>query len=227
MWSSRECGFGSRRVPPPPLELDAAATPPHRVAWLIPAPRTPPLLPCSAAAQQVWETTPGFGEEPLLECLWSAIDEVVALKECDVYRWVGSVCVGGGGGVGGTGGGAGRGCSSTGAAAAGGARTQFLPQRWEAESALLPPSVSSARPSLQLHAPSASWPHRRPPRPCPSASLPPPPHTHCTAATRATWRATPLARRARSGASTTSSTTRSSSASSTSPAAASPKPRWS
>ena len=67
MWSSRECGFGSRRVPPPPLELDAAATPPHRVAWLIPAPRTPPLLPCSAAAQQVWETTPGFGEEPLLE----------------------------------------------------------------------------------------------------------------------------------------------------------------
>lgn len=36
---------------------------------------------------QVWETTPGFGEEPLLDNLWSSIDEAICLKECDVYRW--------------------------------------------------------------------------------------------------------------------------------------------
>ena len=35
----------------------------------------------------MWESTPGFGEEPFLDCLWSAIDEVIALKECDVYSY--------------------------------------------------------------------------------------------------------------------------------------------
>jgi hypothetical protein len=35
----------------------------------------------------VWEATPGFGDEPLLDCLWTSIDEAIALKECDVYRW--------------------------------------------------------------------------------------------------------------------------------------------
>lgn len=35
---------------------------------------------------KVWETTPGFGEEPLLDNLWSSIDEAICLKECDVYR---------------------------------------------------------------------------------------------------------------------------------------------
>lgn len=38
-------------------------------------------------ASKVWETTPGFSEEPLLDCLWSSIDEAIALKECDVYSY--------------------------------------------------------------------------------------------------------------------------------------------
>ncbi|PSC69066.1 Repressor of RNA polymerase III transcription MAF1 [Micractinium conductrix] len=38
-------------------------------------------------ASKVWETTPGFGEEPLLDCLWSSIDEAINLKECDVYSY--------------------------------------------------------------------------------------------------------------------------------------------
>jgi hypothetical protein len=28
---------------------------------------------------QVWESTPGFGEAPFLDTLWTAIDEVTAL----------------------------------------------------------------------------------------------------------------------------------------------------
>lgn len=36
---------------------------------------------------KVWETTPGFGEEPFLDTLWTAIDEVITLKECDVYSY--------------------------------------------------------------------------------------------------------------------------------------------
>ena len=40
----------------------------------------------------MWETTPGFGEEPLLDCLWSSIDEAIALKECDVYRCMPGGC---------------------------------------------------------------------------------------------------------------------------------------
>lgn len=36
---------------------------------------------------KVWEATPGFGEEPFLDCLWAAIDEVIDLKECDVYSY--------------------------------------------------------------------------------------------------------------------------------------------
>lgn len=36
---------------------------------------------------KVWEATPGFGEEPFLDCLWSAVDEVMVLKECDVYSY--------------------------------------------------------------------------------------------------------------------------------------------
>lgn len=38
-------------------------------------------------ASKVWEVTPGFGEEPLLDCLWSSIDEAINLKECDVYSY--------------------------------------------------------------------------------------------------------------------------------------------
>jgi hypothetical protein len=44
-------------------------------------------------ASKVWETTPGFGEEPLLDCLWSSIDEAISLKECDVYRWAAAFCL--------------------------------------------------------------------------------------------------------------------------------------
>ena len=35
----------------------------------------------------MWEATPGFGEEPFRDCLWAAIDEVIELKECDVYSY--------------------------------------------------------------------------------------------------------------------------------------------
>ena len=38
-------------------------------------------------AAKVWEGTPGVGEEPLLDCLWAAVDEAVELKECDVYSY--------------------------------------------------------------------------------------------------------------------------------------------
>ncbi|PNH07783.1 Repressor of RNA polymerase III transcription MAF1 [Tetrabaena socialis] len=34
---------------------------------------------------KVWAKTPGLGESPFLECLWSSIDEAICLKECDVY----------------------------------------------------------------------------------------------------------------------------------------------
>jgi hypothetical protein len=30
----------------------------------------------------VWENTPGFGEAPFLDTLWSAIDEVIVLPWC-------------------------------------------------------------------------------------------------------------------------------------------------
>lgn len=36
---------------------------------------------------KVWENTPGFGEEPFLDCLWSSIDEAICLKESDVYSY--------------------------------------------------------------------------------------------------------------------------------------------
>eukprot|EP00775_Hariotina_reticulata_P010161 gene10161-10320_t len=36
---------------------------------------------------KVWENTPGFGEAPFLDTLWSAIDEAIDLKDCDVYSY--------------------------------------------------------------------------------------------------------------------------------------------
>mmetsp|Transcript_7617 Transcript_7617/g.21675 ORF Transcript_7617/g.21675 Transcript_7617/m.21675 type:complete len:231 (-) Transcript_7617:92-784(-) len=36
---------------------------------------------------RVWEKTPGFGDSPLLESLWTAIDEAIEMKECDVYTY--------------------------------------------------------------------------------------------------------------------------------------------
>jgi len=38
-------------------------------------------------ASKVWDATPGLGEERFLDCLWSAVDEAVELKECDVYSY--------------------------------------------------------------------------------------------------------------------------------------------
>jgi len=38
-------------------------------------------------ASRVWGETPGFGDSPLLESLWSAVDEAVELKECDLYTY--------------------------------------------------------------------------------------------------------------------------------------------
>lgn len=89
-------GWGPRHYrregsPENPRAIPAAVARP-RFADLPPLPRPalrpPPWPSCApAAAAQVWETTPGFGEEPLLDCLWSSIDEAINLKECDVYRW--------------------------------------------------------------------------------------------------------------------------------------------
>mmetsp|Transcript_2943 Transcript_2943/g.6447 ORF Transcript_2943/g.6447 Transcript_2943/m.6447 type:complete len:233 (+) Transcript_2943:170-868(+) len=36
---------------------------------------------------KVWSKTPGFGESPFLECLWSSIDEAINLKDCDMYQY--------------------------------------------------------------------------------------------------------------------------------------------
>lgn len=36
---------------------------------------------------KVWEKTPGFGDAPFLDTLWSAIDEAIDLKDCDVYTY--------------------------------------------------------------------------------------------------------------------------------------------
>mmetsp|Transcript_25876 Transcript_25876/g.65807 ORF Transcript_25876/g.65807 Transcript_25876/m.65807 type:complete len:233 (+) Transcript_25876:140-838(+) len=36
---------------------------------------------------KVWTKTPGFGENPFLESLWSSIDEAIDLKDCDVYSY--------------------------------------------------------------------------------------------------------------------------------------------
>lgn len=36
---------------------------------------------------RVWEATPGFGETPFLDTLWSSIDEAIDLKDCDVYSY--------------------------------------------------------------------------------------------------------------------------------------------
>lgn len=35
----------------------------------------------------MWENTPGFGETPFLDTLWSSIDEAIDLKDCDVYSY--------------------------------------------------------------------------------------------------------------------------------------------
>lgn len=36
---------------------------------------------------KVWEATPGFGDAPFLDTLWSAVDEAIDLKSCDVYSY--------------------------------------------------------------------------------------------------------------------------------------------
>ncbi|KAG1670689.1 hypothetical protein FOA52_010965 [Chlamydomonas sp. UWO 241] len=36
---------------------------------------------------KLWSKTPGLGENPFLECLWSSVDEAITLKECDVYAY--------------------------------------------------------------------------------------------------------------------------------------------
>ena len=37
--------------------------------------------------QQIWEDTPGCGDTPFLDSLWTAMDEAVTLKDCDVYSY--------------------------------------------------------------------------------------------------------------------------------------------
>ncbi len=41
----------------------------------------------AAAWLQVWENTPGCGEAPFLDSVWTAIDEALALQDCDVYSY--------------------------------------------------------------------------------------------------------------------------------------------
>ncbi|EIE23869.1 Maf1-domain-containing protein [Coccomyxa subellipsoidea C-169] len=36
---------------------------------------------------RVWENTPGCGEAPFLDSVWTAIDEALALQDCDVYSY--------------------------------------------------------------------------------------------------------------------------------------------
>lgn len=36
---------------------------------------------------KVWSKTPGLGESPFLECLWSSVEEAIKLKDCDVYSY--------------------------------------------------------------------------------------------------------------------------------------------
>ena len=36
---------------------------------------------------QIWEDTPGCGDTPFLDSLWTAMDEAVTLKDCDVYSY--------------------------------------------------------------------------------------------------------------------------------------------
>lgn len=36
---------------------------------------------------RVWDNTPGYGEKPFGDSLWSALDEAICLAECDVYSY--------------------------------------------------------------------------------------------------------------------------------------------
>lgn len=36
---------------------------------------------------QVWEGTPGCGESPFLDTMWTSIDEAVTLQDCEVYSY--------------------------------------------------------------------------------------------------------------------------------------------
>jgi hypothetical protein len=36
---------------------------------------------------RVWENTPGYGDAPLLSTMWAAMEEAIALKDCDIYSY--------------------------------------------------------------------------------------------------------------------------------------------
>jgi len=36
---------------------------------------------------QIWEDTPGCGDMPFLDSLWTAMDEAITLQDCDVYSY--------------------------------------------------------------------------------------------------------------------------------------------
>jgi hypothetical protein len=48
----------------------------------IPGRQDPGLVYRAACLPKVWESTPGFGDAPLLDTLWTAVDEVIALCCC-------------------------------------------------------------------------------------------------------------------------------------------------
>mmetsp|Transcript_16570 Transcript_16570/g.39329 ORF Transcript_16570/g.39329 Transcript_16570/m.39329 type:complete len:140 (+) Transcript_16570:289-708(+) len=57
------------------------------VAYSMLFPFPPSVSGARLALLEVWEKTPGFGDSPLLESLWTAIDEAIELKECDLYTY--------------------------------------------------------------------------------------------------------------------------------------------
>ncbi len=36
---------------------------------------------------QIWDSTPGYGDRPFGDTLWSALDEAIGLSDCDVYSY--------------------------------------------------------------------------------------------------------------------------------------------
>jgi hypothetical protein len=36
---------------------------------------------------RIWDNTPGYGERPFGDTLWSALDEAIGLSDCDVYSY--------------------------------------------------------------------------------------------------------------------------------------------
>ena len=83
--------FCTPRKPTGSRRKTAAAQTARRTAHTALSPTQLPLkLTCPGASQcscvlvQVWAKTPGLGESPFLECLWSSVDEVRQCRSCSL-----------------------------------------------------------------------------------------------------------------------------------------------